>query len=59
MDPIEKNFFKFVPPKNFTLVYSQPHPLNFVPYQLEGYNPQERLWLRQRAYTIRVYRWPD
>ena len=57
--PIEKNFFKFVPPKNFTLVYSQPHPLNFVPYQLEGYNPRERLWLRQRAYTIRVYRWPD
>lgn len=56
MAPIEEKIIEFRPPKNFGLVASWPHPLNFIPYQLEGYNPQERLWLRQRVYTIRVYR---
>lgn len=56
MAPIEERMIDFRPPKNFGLAASWPHPLNFIPYQLEGYSPQERLWLRQRAYTIRVYR---
>lgn len=45
----------YVPPNNFRLVLSSAHPLNFIPYQLEGYNPQERNWLRQYGYAVRVY----
>lgn len=56
MAPIEERMIDFRPPKNFGLAASWPHPLNFIPYQLEGYSPQERQRLRQRAYTIRVYR---
>ena len=45
----------FVPPNNFRLISDSIHPLNFIPYQLEGYNPQEINWLRQYRYTVRVY----
>lgn len=55
MFPIMPEPLMFTPPENFRLITAVPHPLNFVPYQLEGYSPQERSWLKQRNYAIKVY----
>lgn len=55
LHPVREEYSSFVGPDNFELVFATPHPLNFFPYQLEGYLLEERRRLQTRQYQIKVY----
>jgi hypothetical protein len=45
---------KVVLPERYVLVYEAPHPLTFLPYQYEGYTPEQRRLLRSTDITMRL-----
>lgn len=44
------------PQVNGTVLLSQPHPINFLPYQYEGYPPDIRQQFRQRQLHMALYK---
>ena len=45
---------KVDPPAGYVDVMAAPHPLQFVPYQYEGFNPDEREFLRSTDIRMRI-----
>jgi hypothetical protein len=41
-------------PDDYVLVFQAPHPLQFLPYQYEGYTPQQRAVLRSTDIRMRL-----
>jgi hypothetical protein len=41
-------------PAGMVEIFAAPHPLQFLPYQYEGYTPQERQFLRSTDIRMRV-----
>ena len=37
-----------------TVIFARPHPLQYLPYQYEGYTPEERAALRETDIRMRV-----
>ena len=44
------------PPVKGELLRDVPHPVNFLPYQYEGYTPQQRQEFRERQLKMRFYK---
>ena len=47
-----------VPVVQGDVLMSAPHPINFLPYQFDGYSPQERQAIRQESFEMVLYK-PD
>ncbi len=45
---------KLEPPPGYDDAFVAPHPLQYLPYQYEGYTPQERQFLRSTDIRMRV-----
>ena len=41
-------------PPRYTVIKSTPHPLQFLPYQYEGYRPEQRAALRAADISMRL-----
>jgi hypothetical protein len=41
-------------PRSYTVIYQERHPLEFLPYQYEGYTPNERAALRSTDISMRL-----
>lgn len=48
-----------IPEINGTVLLSQSHPVNFLPYQYEGYTPEQRQQFRQQNLQMTLYKLDD